>query len=362
MRLSLEVTRTGRSLLTGAKRKKAQRSRPGRANGRRVSVILAAHRARWVTPLLAEGRPAAPSQPKIVAGMGYGAGFARDQAPEQRRGLTRCRRRSSIALGGRRHPGNGGANAKKTFAGFIEQDRSSSANRAGRIALNYKGCQPMLSRKSHTAAELPLTSFSGILKQIRFSGLTFAGRSLMDFAFPGFLGPTYSGNIDTTESTVNRRRFAPAQDFPRGRYYSVVADADMADPERIDDGGAMVGELRAYCDPLATGEIGILDTSSDTFYTRSIRIVKDKQRHIVTMASFPGDVIINMYDSIRVEKLFGDLETLAKDACDEYKTLRVYHDGSSLSISLQYSAQEKSFGRVLDLRIYNTSVKVCDLL
>lgn len=35
--------------------------------------------------LCAEGQPAAPSQPKILAGMGYGAGFARDQAPSKAR-------------------------------------------------------------------------------------------------------------------------------------------------------------------------------------------------------------------------------------------------------------------------------------
>ena len=203
--------------------------------------------------------------------------------------------------------------------------------------------------------ELPKTSFSGRLKQVRFSSFTDTGKSLIDFVFPGFLG---AADIQGGAGVLNRRRFAPAEEFPRGKYYSVVGDASISEEERIDDGGTMVGELRAYCDPLATGEIAVFDSASNTAYSRSHRRFLNGTLEIVSMVSRPGDIVIHVYDKARLQETVGDLSQILSTAPDVEGVLRTIDRDDCLSIDLCHDTVERSYSRVVDLRRPDTRVAV----
>jgi hypothetical protein len=203
--------------------------------------------------------------------------------------------------------------------------------------------------------ELPTTVFNGRLKQIRFGDLSDAGKQLMDFAFPGFLGAVPDASAGASGGIKNRRRFAPGSDFPRGRYYSVVADYPVSENERIDDGGTMVGELRAYCDPLTAGEVLVFDTASNTGYSRSARRVLNGNTLInVTMSSCAEDIVIYLYDLPRIEQRFGKLSDLRKAT-----GLRLCHDDDHLSLNLGYDISDRMFKRTIDLRYPKTRIAVC---
>jgi hypothetical protein len=108
---------------------------------------------------------------------------------------------------------------------------------------------------------IPLSKFSGYLKQMKRDLLDDAVKVVMDNAFPGFLpSDPNSDEIQRQEKIFRElevtyvlqdlstpRRFSGGSNLPRGRYYSLSLD------EFGDDKGTLTNELNTYLDPLRGG-------------------------------------------------------------------------------------------------------------
>lgn len=103
---------------------------------------------------------------------------------------------------------------------------------------------------------IPLTTFSGWLKQINVDELNPMGLLALDYGFPHFMN-FLDFNEDQAHNTLTRRgygvtefanpgrarRFAGDHTLPRGRYYTVCKNA------KGDDNNTLQGELWAYYRP-----------------------------------------------------------------------------------------------------------------
>ncbi|HEX3185699.1 MAG TPA: ankyrin repeat domain-containing protein, partial [Pyrinomonadaceae bacterium] len=133
--------------------------------------------------------------------------------------------------------------------------------------------EPTTEEKQALAEEMnrsiPLTTFSGWLKQVNVDDLNPMGLLALDYGFPHFLN-----FLDFTEDQAHNaltrrghgvtefvnpgraRRFAGDHTLPRGRYYTVCKDASG------DDGDTLQGELWAYYRPEHAGDLAMLDSAN----------------------------------------------------------------------------------------------------
>lgn len=113
--------------------------------------------------------------------------------------------------------------------------------------------------------DAPLETKEFWAKQINQERLTDLGRAALGAAFIGFgdhpsdeksrreyeeLMSTHSGHFEVDPRI--QRRYAGDYVLPRGRYYALC-------DEHGDDGGTLVGELRAYYDPKSVGLVQMFD-------------------------------------------------------------------------------------------------------
>ncbi len=117
---------------------------------------------------------------------------------------------------------------------------------------------------------MPLTTFSGWLKQINVDELNPMGLLALDYGFPHFLN-FLDFNEDQAHNTLTRRgygtsnfvnfgrarRFAGDHTLPRGRYYTVCKNA------KGDDNNTLQGELWAYYRPEYAGDIAMFDSADE---------------------------------------------------------------------------------------------------
>lgn len=123
----------------------------------------------------------------------------------------------------------------------------------------------------HDAA-LPLTTYSGFLKQHAHSELDADERSLFEWLFPGFADEdedeirertesareqlkAFGGLFEAVPGEPRQRRFA-GPNLPRSRYFSVCQR------KTGDDNQTLAHELRAYRNPAVTGLVEVIDLAN----------------------------------------------------------------------------------------------------
>ncbi len=197
-------------------------------------------------------------------------------------------------------------------------------------------------------AEIPFSTYSGYLKNLQPALFDAAAKKAVEYAFSEFFEAPRSDltfafqrrNVTAsilkydTLAPYRFRRFAGESGLPRGRYYSLSADAHG------NDQGTLLRELLAYSDVKRTGPSIIFDGADED------------ERDGIAEAVDPS---VRTLSKTAIIVMFIDADDRGAHSPIFRDGAAVHNATSKAIISLPYEVTKVSLERVIDLRLPSTA-------